>query len=166
MGTGKTVVVEVLAKKLNRQLIAVDLIIERIAGKSIPDIFQSEGEIRFRELEIEAIREVARGKNQVIACGGGSVLNSINIDRLRETSVIVNLTASPKAVLRRTSRETNIRPLLNVNGPELHIKTLMKFRRPFYGRAADFSINTSKLNIDTVVNKIIDRLKNCESFNI
>lgn len=165
MGTGKTAVGQTLAERLNRPLIEVDTMIAQTACKSIPDIFKSEGEIRFRELEIEAIKKVAGEKKQVIACGGGVVLNTINIDRLRESSVIVNLTASTETVLKRTFVKAGSRPLLNVPQPLEHIKGLMMFRKPFYDRAADFTINTSRLNIDNVADKIIDRLKNYAGFN-
>ncbi len=103
MGTGKTVVGKVLAKKLNRKFVELDSLIEHKTGKSIPDIFQQDGEVAFRELEIEVTKEVSRDRNLVIACGGGLVLNKINIDRLKNGSVIVCLTASPRVILKRTS---------------------------------------------------------------
>ena len=62
MGVGKTAVGEVLAKKLRRKFIELDSLIEQKAGKSIPCIFQQDGEIAFRELEIEATREISGGK--------------------------------------------------------------------------------------------------------
>ena len=166
MGTGKTAVGQALAKRLNRQLIEVDLTIEQMTGKSIADIFQHRGEIYFRELEIEAIKKAAAGEKQVIACGGGVVLNTINVDRLRETGIIINLIASPNTILKRTSGNAGSRPLLNVKQPVERIRELMKFRKPFYDKAADFIVNTSKLKIDTVADKIIDRLKNYEGFNL
>jgi shikimate kinase len=166
MGTGKTAVGQVLSKRLNRQLIEVDGAIEKIAGKTIPDIFQDDGEIHFRELEIEAIRQAAKGEKQVIACGGGAVLNTINIDRLRATGVIINLIAGPKIILKRTARENGSRPLLNVEQPLERIKELKKLRKPFYDQAADITINTSKLSIDAAADKIIDRLKKYEGFNL
>ncbi len=166
MGSGKTAVGRVLAKRLNWRLIEVDSIIEEMTGKSIADIFQCDGEVCFRELEIEAIKKTASGEKQVIACGGGAVLNAININRLRETSVIINLVAAPGTILKRTCNDGSSRPLLNVEQPAERIKELMKFRKPFYDRAADFTINTSKLNIDTVVDKIIESLKNYEGFSL
>jgi shikimate kinase len=166
MGTGKTVVGRALAKRLNWQLVEVDSIIECLMGKSIADIFQCDGEVCFRELEIEAIKKTASGEKQVIACGGGVVLNTINIDRLGATGVIVNLVASPGIIMKRTSDNQGSRPLLNIDRPAECIKELMKLRKPFYERAADISISTSKLNIDTVVNKIIESLKNYEGFNL
>ena len=165
MGTGKTVVGQVLAKQLNRQLIEVDAIIEQTAGKTISDIFSNDGEIYFRELEIEAIKWAAAGEKQVIACGGGVVLNTINIDRLRVTGVIINLSAAPEIILKRTIKQNGSRPLLNVEQPLDRIKELQKLRKPLYDRAADVTINTSKLNIDAVAEKIINRLKKYEGFN-
>jgi shikimate kinase len=166
MGTGKTAVGQALAKRLNRQFIEVDSKIEQMAGKSISDIFKDNGEIYFRELEIGAIKQAAAGKKQVIACGGGVVLNTINVDRLRETGVIINLVASPQMILKRTSGNAGSRPLLDVQQPAERIRELLKFRKPFYDKAADLIINTSKLNIDTVADKIIDRLKNYAGFDL
>ena len=166
MGTGKTAVGQALAKRLNRQFIEVDSKIEQMAGKSISDIFKDNGEIYFRELEIGAVKQAAAGKKQVIACGGGVVLNTINIDRLRETGVIINLVASAQIILQRTAGNAGSRPLLDVQQQAERIRELLKFRKPFYDKAADLIINTSKLNIDTVADKIIDRLKNYAGFDL
>lgn len=118
MATGKTAVGKLLAQKLGKKFIELDAVIEKKAGMSIPDIFRRDGEIRFRELEIEAVRDVSAAKNNVIACGGGVVLNTINIDRLKKESVIICLEASPSVILRRTSRDKDNRPLLNVTDRE------------------------------------------------
>lgn len=165
MATGKTAVGRVLAKKLGRKFIEMDALIEQKAGKSIPEIFQQDGEIAFRELEIEVTKEVTRHQNAVIACGGGIVLNQINIDRLREKGRVVYLTASPGAILKRVASEKGQRPLLEVDDPALAIRNLLKFRKPFYERAADVIISTSKLDIDAVSEQIIAILKDDESFN-
>jgi len=166
MGTGKTVVGKALAEELQRQFVELDSLIEQKAGKSIPDIFQQDGEIAFRELEIEVTREVSESQNLVIACGGGIVLNKINIDRLRQQARIVYLTASPSVVLNRISTGKGERPLLNVSDQALRIKELLKFRKPFYERAADLTINTSKLDIKSVTEQLIKLLKEDESFHL
>ncbi len=160
MGTGKTAVAKVLAQKLDKEYIELDAIITNKAGKSIDKIFRQDGEIRFRELEIEATKEIAHKKNAIIACGGGIVLNTINIDRLRTESVIICLTASPTVVLKRTSSEKDTRPLLKVSDRLQQIKTLLKNRQPFYRRAADITINTSGLTIASVADKILEALEN------
>ncbi len=164
MGTGKTAVGKILAEKLGKEFIELDTLIEKKAGKSIPAIFRDEGEIRFRELEIEATRDVAGNKNTIIACGGGIVLNKINIDRLGKECVIVGLTASPAVILKRTSAEKDGRPLLAVADRARQIVELLKFRRPFYQRAADITINTSRLGPESVALRIIIKLKENESY--
>jgi len=163
MGTGKTVVGKRLAEKLGKEFIELDALIEKKAGKSIPEVFRRDGEIRFRELEIEATREVAAKKNVVIACGGGIVLNKINVDRLQQECVIVCLTASPAVILRRTSGDKDGRPLLAVADREKQIKELLKFRQPYYARSAKMTINTSRMSINAAADKIIADLKNYET---
>ncbi len=163
MGTGKTAVGRALAARLGREFIELDALIEQRAGKSIPEIFRQDGEIVFRELEIEATREIAGQKNAVIACGGGIVLNKINIDRLREECIIVYLTASPGIILKRTSADESERPLLMASDRASQIRELLRFRRPFYERAADIKVDTSKLDIGSVAEKIIEKLREYES---
>ncbi|MDD4875679.1 MAG: shikimate kinase [Dehalococcoidales bacterium] len=165
MGTGKTTVGKVLARKLGMNFIELDSLIEQKAGKSIPDIFIQDGEIVFREYEIEVIKEIFSSKNQVIACGGGVVLNKINIDRLRQHSKIVCLTASVAVILKRVSGDGGARPLLDADDKTLEIQNLLNFRKPFYDRAADITITTSKMKINNVAEKIISKLKNNENFH-
>ncbi len=165
MGTGKTAVGTALAEKLGRSFVELDLLIERKAGKSIADIFQQDGETAFRELEVEVAGEVARDKNLVIACGGGVVLNAINIERLRKNATIVYLTASPCVILKRVAAEEGQRPLLKVDNPALAIAEMLTFRKPFYEQAADIGIDTSKLDINAVAEQIVEKLKDDESLD-
>jgi shikimate kinase len=155
MGTGKTEVGRLLAERLGKDFIEVDELIEKTAGKAIPEIFQQDGEIAFRELEIEATQEAAERKNAVIACGGGVVLNQINIDRLRKRGVIIYLTASPETILQRTVSDRGERPLLVADDKESRVRKLLDYRQPFYERAADITMNTSDLDVDGVVGKIV-----------
>ena len=164
MGTGKTVVGKALTEKLGKEFVELDPLIEHKAGKTIPEIFKQNGEVHFRELEIEVTKEVVKRKNAVIACGGGVVLNKINIDRLGQECIIVYLTASPRVILKRTSSDENERPLLRRPNKALSIQELLRFRKPFYERAADLKIDTSKLDIDSVVAQIIEKVKEDESF--
>ena len=159
MGTGKTAVGEALAARLGKRFIETDTLIEKKAGRSIPDIFHQDGEIAFREMEIAIIKEIAREDNAVIACGGGVVLNKINIDRLKIKCNIINLKATPAVIAARTSGTRGDRPLLDVTDPLARIREMIDYRRPFYRRAADIEINTSRMDIDGVVRKIIRELE-------
>ncbi len=163
MGTGKTAVGKLLAERLGREFIELDALIEKKAEKSIPEIFQQDGEIAFRELEIEATREVAEKENAVIACGGGVVLNQINVDRLKKQSVIVYLTASPEVILKRTSSDKDERPLLVAEDKASKVDALLKLRKPFYDRAADMTVDTSELEVTEVVEQILTGLSEHES---
>ncbi len=163
MGTGKTVVGKMLAARLGKEFIELDAEIVKKAGKEIPAIFRDDGEIRFRELEIEVVKETASRKNAVIACGGGVVLNTINVFRLRQECVIVCLTAPPEEILKRTSGDKGGRPLLAVADRAKQIKELLEYRRPFYERAAEITIDTSGIDALGVVQKILNALSTYES---
>jgi len=166
MGTGKSAIGRTLAAKLGWKFVEMDRLIEEMAGKSIPQIFEQDGEIGFRELEIEIAKRVAQSRRQVIACGGGMVLNKINVDRLRETSWMVYLETSPEKILKRTSSGITERPLLNVPDPAQRIQELLDFRKPFYERSADITIDTSRFSINKIADLIISRLKEDEGFNL
>lgn len=165
MGVGKTVVGKALAENLGKEFVELDVLIERKAGKTISQIFEQDGEIHFRELEIEVTRDVSGKKNVIIACGGGIVLNKINIDRLRKECVIVLLTASLGAIIKRISGDGNERPLLKVANKAAHIQRLLKFRQPFYERVADITLSTSRLDIDSVARQIINEVNELEGFD-
>ncbi len=164
MGVGKTEVGKRLAKRLGKKFVELDDLIAQKAGKRVSQIFMENGETFFRELEISVTKGVASGENQVIACGGGIVLNQINIDRLRQNGVMVLLTASPEVILKRVSGNSE-RPLLNTPDKAQRVKELLAFRKPFYERAADIKINTSRLGIEQVTEKIIEGLKKDESLH-
>jgi shikimate kinase len=164
MGTGKSAAGRILAEKLNKKFIEMDSLIEQRAGRFVAEIFQQDGEVAFRELEIEITKEISQNGNQVIACGGGVVLNKINIDRLAKDSVIVYLTALPGVILKRLA-DGSERPLLNVADPAQAIEELLRFREPFYGQAADFKVDTSKMDVNSVAEEIIRKLTEDEGFS-
>jgi len=155
MGTGKTTVAKLLAQYLKKKYISTDKEIEELSGKKIQKIFKEEGEIGFREKEIKAIKKVAHKKNAIIDCGGGVVLNKINIDRLKLGGVIFLLKASPETILKRINKEKGVRPLLAVNNSLATIKKLLQFRQPFYNRAADYIIKTDQKTPEMIARKII-----------
>lgn len=165
MGTGKTIVGQLMAEKLKMNLIETDRLIEQETGITIPEIFKKEGEIGFREREIAAVKKISGEKSSIIACGGGIVLNRINIDRLKENSVVVYLKASPKTIQKRVSGEAGKRPLLIVEDQLKTIKEMLRYREPFYKRAAEITVNTTRLSPDAVAELIIGKLKEYESFD-
>ncbi|RJO60596.1 MAG: shikimate dehydrogenase [Dehalococcoidia bacterium] len=166
MGAGKSSVGRALARKLKKTFVDVDKLIEKKAGKSIAHIFKEDGEPAFRELERVVTAEVARQAGQVIACGGGVVLNKSNTDALRKTAVLVYLKASEGAVRKRVSSAKGKRPLLaNIKGAK-SIEVLMAQRRPLYEQASDITLDTSRLGIEDAADKIIERLGEYEGFRL
>ena len=114
MGTGKSSVGKLLAKKLNFQFIDTDEMIENKAKISIKEIFELHGETHFREMEKFVIKEMETSKNTVISTGGGVVLDNENIKKLASIGTIICLKSNPRVIYKRTSLMTN-RPLLNEN---------------------------------------------------
>jgi shikimate kinase len=152
MGTGKTSVGTQLAEMLEMQFIDTDEIIEKDSGMSISEIFAKMGEDHFRDLESRTIERVSKLERQVIATGGGAVKREKNLQNLKNSGIVFCLYASPEIILQRTSRY-NHRPLLQVDDPVSKINEMLKEREQFYTKA-DYMIDTSKLTIDQVVEKI------------
>lgn len=152
MGTGKTSVGKELAKKKRWYFMDLDELIELREKMTISDIFAKQGESQFRRLEKRALKEVSKENKFVVACGGGIVLDKENIRIMKETGVIICLTASPAVILDRTCGYAH-RPLLNVARPKKQIELLLKLRAPFYAQA-DKIIDTSGLCVKEVSRKI------------
>ncbi len=157
MGTGKTTVGRALAEWLGMEFVELDAEVEAEEGISIKEIFERYGEPYFRDLETEIVKRFSQKEGLVISTGGGVVLREENMKALREKGIIVCLWAEPETILERTSGN-NERPLLNVDDPLNRIKELLQQRRPFYERA-DIMIKTDSKDLDTVVNEIIEKLK-------
>ena len=152
MGTGKTAVGKELAKKKKWQFVDLDDLIELRERRLIPDIFAQNGEPYFRRVEKKVLKEVSRENKFVVSCGGGIVIDKENIGTMKETGIIICLSAVPEEISKRTSGCGN-RPLLNVKDQKKQIELLLKLRAPYYAQA-DKTIDTSKISIEEVVDKI------------
>ena len=153
MGTGKTSVGRELAKKKKWKFADLDELIELREKRAIADIFAEEGEPYFRRIEKMVLREAAKERNFVFACGGGIVMDRENIKTMKETGIIICLNASSEAILKRTCGYRH-RPLLNVQDPGEQIELLLKLRAPYYA-LADKSIDTSEISVKEAVGKVL-----------
>ena len=122
MGTGKTTVGKLLAKKKKWHFLDLDELIELRQKRTINDIFSNDGEASFRRIERNILREVSKEKKFVIACGGGIVLNEENIKVMRQSGEIICLNATADVILKRTKGYYH-RPLLNVGDQQKRIET-------------------------------------------
>ncbi|WP_298483571.1 shikimate kinase [uncultured Ruminococcus sp.] len=129
MGCGKTTVGEALAQKLGLPLIDTDAYIVEQEGKSIPEIFDQDGEPYFRQVEAQAIRTLCREK-AVISCGGGAMLNPESAAYARENGAVVLLDESFQTCYNRIKDDTN-RPIVQRSTKE-ELKALFEKRASVY----------------------------------
>lgn len=155
MGTGKSAVGQIVARRLGWTLIDTDKRVEAKERATIPQIFARRGEDHFRAVEARVIAKAAARRDVVIATGGGAVLRPENMQRLRAHGWIVSLTAPPDVLLSRLS-DGERRPLLrgDVRG---NVVRLLDQRRPLY-RDADLLIDVSAAGPERVADAVIEFL--------
>jgi shikimate kinase len=160
MGSGKTTIGRLLAKKLNLQFIDTDTFIENRYRKSIHDIFAEKGEVAFREIERNILIEILAFENTVIAAGGGTPCFSDNMDLMTRTGVTIYLKLSEEQLLERLMPIKHKRPLLNNKNPDElknYISTTLAEREPIYSRAI-IAIDSNELFSKGYFNNKLQRL--------
>ncbi|MEU7828940.1 MULTISPECIES: shikimate kinase [unclassified Nonomuraea] len=140
-GSGKTTLGRLLAGLLGVSFRDTDADVEATAGKPVADIFIEEGEARFRELELLAVRKALAEHDGVLALGGGAVLNE-EAQRLLAGQPVVYLQVGLSDAVQRVGL-ASARPLL-VLSPRSQLKKLMEERRPIYERLAVLTVVTDK----------------------
>jgi shikimate kinase len=143
MGSGKSSIGRMVAKRMGFQFVDTDKVIVERAGMAIPAIFAQEGEERFRDLETAAIESLAHCSRCVIATGGGAVLRERNRALLRELGFVVLLSASEDVLFERVSRNTS-RPLLQTENPRETLARMLAARREVYEATAECVVDTSR----------------------
>ncbi len=158
MGTGKSALGRQLAKRWRRPFIDTDEVVERLAGMTIPEIFEKHGEARFRELEREVVSGQLPAAGAVIACGGGLVIPEGMAELVRTKGVVICLFASVETILRRTAGNSR-RPLLKAEDLEARIRQLMRDREQAYLRAgvAVYTDGRSLQQLCDIVTRVYDR---------
>jgi len=157
-GSGKSTIGRRLAKSLGTSMLDTDAAIEETTGRSIADIFATDGEKEFRRIEEDVVRAALQSHDGVLSLGGGAVTTPGVRDALAGHTVIY-LEISAAEGVRRTGGST-VRPLLA--GPDRNekFKALMAERVPLYRRVATMRVNTNRRNPGAVVRHIVDRLEN------
>jgi shikimate kinase / 3-dehydroquinate synthase len=155
MGSGKSTVGPHLANRLDRPFIDLDDLIEADAGRSVAQIFSSEGEAGFRERESRCLRRVLEQDGTVVAVGGGAPMRDENWDRIRHGNSVVALMAEPGELARRLNGSTD-RPLLESGAPSA-IASLLPHRLSRY-LEADLVINTDGIEPPKVADQLRSRL--------
>ncbi|VEP11345.1 Shikimate kinase [Hyella patelloides LEGE 07179] len=150
MGAGKSTIGKILARKLNYRFFDTDILIERVAGKKIADIFAAEGEEYFRDLETQILKEVSAYRSSAIATGGGIIQKPINWSYLRQ-GLIVWLDVDLEILKKRLSKDQN-RPLAG------KLESLLEKRYPLYSQADMHIKCSSNQTPKQVADSIIARI--------
>jgi len=154
MGSGKSTVGRLLAEMLGMRVVDTDEEVERLAGMSIPEIFERYGEERFRELEHEVIRRVSELEGVVVVTGGGAVLNPENLALLRRKGVVFYLHAEPEVICERLRGDSS-RPLLRGGSLESRVRELMQRRAQRYADH-DYMVDTSHMSPQQVAERVAE----------
>ncbi len=152
MGTGKTTIGKRLAQRLGWTCMDMDEILEQREGRSIADIFATDGEAHFRMLEKDLAAELAHGTRQVISTGGGVVLDPENVRRFQASGFCVCLHADEDTILRRVAAKSH-RPLLEQGDKAARIRALLHQRKPLYDQI-EHQIDTVALSEDKIVEEL------------
>lgn len=141
MGTGKSTTGHLIAQQLGYTLLDLDREIEKAVGKSIPAMFESEGESFFRNAESAVLDRVLGGRRLVIATGGGAVLRKENCELMSQKGWVAALTADEASIIDRVRGDSG-RPLLAGDNLEERVRKLMEERRDCY-RFAHVTVDTT-----------------------
>jgi shikimate kinase len=157
MGVGKSSIGRRLGARLAIPFIDTDTEIEKAAGMSIADIFARHGEAAFRSGEARVIARLLNSGPQVLATGGGAVMNPATRALIQQRGVSIWLSAEFELLLRRINKRKAERPMLQTADPAATLRDLLAEREPIYAQA-DLTVESRDVPHDAVVAEIIERL--------
>jgi shikimate kinase len=154
MGVGKSSIGRRLGLRLGVPFVDADTEIEKAAGMSIADIFARHGEADFRSGEARVIARLLEGGPQVLATGGGAVMNADTRAAIKIKGVSVWLNAEVDVLLRRINKRKSDRPMLQTADPDATLRQLLLAREPFYAQA-DLTVQSREVPHDAIVSEIM-----------
>jgi len=161
MGAGKTTITKLLANKLHLPFYDTDQEIEKNQKRSVSEIFKKDGELHFRMLETELLKNI--NQNSILACGGGLPIHNNNMGLINSKGISIYLKASNNCLLNRLKNEKQSRPLIDNKTDEelkVFIKNEIQNRSPFYNLANHTIVidNKSTEEVLREVNSLISTL--------
>lgn len=160
MGAGKSSVGHLVAEQLHFQYLDTDELIQSRAGRTITEIFKTDGEPAFRKMEADLVQELASRTKTIISTGGGLPINPQNLASLKTYALVVCLWASPEVIWERVKHQAH-RPLLHDPDPQKKIRDLLAAREPFY-KQADVLVNTELRSVREVAQQVVHQFR-CEA---
>ena len=182
MGAGKSSVAREMSSMLNLNVFEMDDILEARFGKSIAEIFSTEGAEVFRNAETELLKEITfdptigsrmtdvyqeamgieKANPFIVSCGGGVPLRAENVEIMKDNGVVIWLSAEAETIAERLSG-ANDRPLLPGDKDVDSIREMLQLRTPYYQSAADFTVVTDDKTIQevalAVVKELVERMQ-------
>ena len=166
MGCGKSSIGRRLSELLCCPFMDLDHVIEEKAGRTIPEIFATDGEAVFRQMESETLKEIALAENIVLALGGGTVMTRECADLVSEKTLCFYLRSSIETLLNHLSGEADGRPMLKTscrrNNLKTRIEELMSQRSAIYEKTAHVIIDIDSKSIEEISEDIIRVLRDRE----
>ena len=153
MGSGKSTIGKLLAKKLKKKFLDTDHEVEVYTNYDISTIFKKFGEELFRDKETEILNKLKDKENLVISTGGGIILKNENINLMKEIGTIVFLDINLETQIKRVKYRKH-RPLLQNSNLQIELKKLKINRDPIYNKISDYIIEVSSKDKNTIVDEI------------
>jgi len=160
-GTGKSSIAPRLAERLQFDWIDADVELERRAGRSIREIFATDGEAEFRRLERAVLVDLLQHDRLVLAAGGGAVLNAETRRDFRAAGPVVWLQADVATIAARIAADASSaarRPNLTSAGTVAEIENVLREREPLYREPATMVINTTGKAVEAIVDEILEAI--------
>jgi len=157
MGVGKSSIGRRLAARLGVPFVDADSEIEKAAGMSIADIFARHGEVYFRSGEARVIARLLESGPQVLASGGGAVMNADTRAAIKAKGVSIWLKAEIDVLMRRIAKRKHERPMLHTDDPAETLRQLLVAREPVYAQA-DLTVQSREGPHDAIVAEIMRAL--------
>jgi shikimate kinase len=157
MGVGKSSIGRRLSARLSVPFVDADIEIEKAAGMSIADIFARHGEADFRSGEARVIARLLDGGPQVLATGGGAVMNADTRAAIKAKGISIWLRAELDVLMRRINKRKHERPLLQTADTEATLRNLLAAREPVYAQA-DLTVHSREVPHDAIVSEIVAAL--------
>jgi shikimate kinase len=156
-GCGKSALGRRLAPRLELPFVDVDEEIERAAGKSIKEVFADHGEAYFRDGERRVIARLLASGPQVMATGGGALLNEETRANVRRSGISVWVKADVALLVRRVTKRST-RPLFEGRDAETVVRDLMEARHPIYAAVADLVVESRDVPHEVIVSEMVEAL--------
>ena len=163
--TGKSSVGRVLARRLAWTLVDTDDLVAARAGSAISEIVARSGWPAFRDLARRVVRQVAGGRRQVVATGGGLPCDEENRRLLAQSGTVVWLRAAPEVIEQRLSadiRSAHQRPALGGRDAVSEASRILAQRAPLYRGAAHFAVDTDSRSIEAVAAAVLKEIEKIE----